>query len=185
MTPAIEVLAAALLLANVWLVARRSLWSYAFGIAAVLLYASVFLQSRLYAAFALQLLFLALNIWGLVNWRHAMADGGDLPIGRLGWRPRAATAIAVALLAAATALILVRTTDAVAPWWDAGNTAASLAAQWWQARRMVDTWPLWLLVNLSSVGLYAAQQLWFTAATYALLLLVALKGWRDWAAVAR
>ena len=42
MTGPLELLAAALLLANVWLVARRSLWNYAFGIAAVALYAFIF-----------------------------------------------------------------------------------------------------------------------------------------------
>lgn len=53
MSPLVEALAAALLLANVWLVARRSLWNYAFALAAVSLYAAVFLDARLYAAFGL------------------------------------------------------------------------------------------------------------------------------------
>lgn len=176
----VEALAAALLLANVWLVARRSLWNYAFGIAAVSHYAAVFLEARLYAAFGLQFLFLALNLYGLANWRQAQADDGEVTIGRLTGAERIGTVMATLKLGMLVGLLLWLTTDAALPFWDAGNTAVALAAQYWQARRRVETWPLWCLVNIGSVGLYATQALWFTAAVYAVLLLVALYGWREW-----
>lgn len=176
----VEALAAALLLANVWLVARRSLWNYAFGIAAVSLYAAVFLEARLYAAFGLQFLFLALNLYGLANWRQAQADDGEVTIRRLTGAERIGTVMAALKLGMLVGLLLWLTTDAALPFWDAGNTAVALAAQYWQARRRVETWPLWCLVNIGSVGLYATQALWFTAAVYAVLLLVALYGWREW-----
>jgi nicotinamide mononucleotide transporter len=176
----LEALAAGLLLANVWLVARRSLWNYAFGIAAVCLYAFVFLEARLYAAFGLQFLFLALNLFGLANWRQAQREEGDVLIGRLSGPERIGTIMATLKLGVLVGLLLWLTTDAALPFWDAGNTALALAAQYWQARRRVETWPLWCLVNVGSVGLYATQGLWFTAGVYAVLLGVALYGWREW-----
>ncbi len=185
MSPAVEGLAALLLIANVWLVARRSLWNYAFGIAAVSLYAAVFLDARLYAAFGLQFLFLALNLYGLVNWRRALGRTGSVPIGRMGAPELAATALAVPILSVGLALLLARTTDAQSPLWDSTNTALALAAQFWQARRRVETWLLWIAVNLGSAGLYATQGLWFTSLTYGLLLAMAIHGWRQWRAVER
>lgn len=179
----VEALAASLLLANVWLVARRSLWNYAFGIAAVILYAAVFLEARLYAAFGLQFLFLALNLYGLANWRLAQAQDGDIAVSRLSQAERIGTLMATLKLGVLVGLLLAFATDAVMPFWDAGNTALALAAQYWQARRRVDTWPLWCLVNSGSVGLYATQGLWFTASVYAVLLVVALYGWRKWQSV--
>lgn len=176
----VEALAAALLLANVWLVARRSLWNYAFGIAAVCLYAVVFLEARLYAAFGLQFLFLALNLYGLANWRRAQAEEGAVTVGRLTGPERVGTVMATLKLGVLLGLLLWLTTDAALPFWDAGNTALALAAQYWQARRRVETWPLWVLVNIGSVGLYASQALWFTATVYAVLLVVAVYGWREW-----
>lgn len=176
----LEWVAAALLLANVWLVARRSIWNYAFGIAAVSLYAFIFWEARLYAVFGLQFLFLGLNIYGLINWRRAQADTGEVPVLHMTRAEKIATALGVAVLAAAVALLLARTTDAASPWLDSLSTGLSLAAQYWQARRRAETWPLWALVNLVSVGLYASQALWATAAVYALLLAVAVYGWRAW-----
>jgi nicotinamide mononucleotide transporter len=178
----VEALAALLLLANVWLVARRSLWNYAFGIAAVVLYAFVFWGARLYAAFGLQLLFLALNLYGLLNWRQALAETGDVPVSRMSPRQRLETGVAVLAMAAPLGWVLASMSDAASPWWDSTNTALALAAQYWQARRRLETWPMWVLVNIGSVGLYATQALWFTAATYAVLLAVAVYGWREWRA---
>lgn len=176
----LEAFASLLLLVNVWLVARRSLWNYAFGIAAVCLYAYIFWGARLYAAFALQFLFLALNLYGLWNWRHAQGASGELPVGWMSKAERWATALGILLLSVAIALLLARTTDAASPWWDSANTALALLAQYWQARRRVESWLLWILVDIGSVGLYATQGLWFTSAVYAVLLLVALYGWRAW-----
>lgn len=176
----LEAVAAALLLANVWLVARRSLWNYAFGIAAVTLYGTVFWDARLYAATGLQVLFLGLNIYGLINWRSARANAGEVRVSPLPSHGLAISFGAIVLLTACIAMLLTRTTDAQMPLWDSANTATALAAQWWQARRKIETWLFWILVNIGSIGLYATQGLWFTTATYAVLLLVAVHGWREW-----
>lgn len=180
-----ELLAAGLLLANVWLVARRSLWNYAFGIAAVCVYAVIFWEARLYAVFGLQFLFLGLNVYGLLNWRQAQKDTGDVPVLHMTTREKALTALGVALLATALAFLLLRATDAASPWMDSSSTALSLAAQYWQARRRAETWALWILVNIVSVGLYGSQALWATAGVYTVLLLVAIYGWYAWQQAAR
>jgi nicotinamide mononucleotide transporter len=176
----LEALAALLLLANVWLVAQRSMWNWAFGIAAVSLYAFVFWQSHLYAAFGLQLIFLGLNLYGLLSWGRTKQDTGDVGVVAMSGRERIETAIAVCAIALPIGWLLSHTTDAAMPWWDSANTALALAAQYWQARRRVENWVLWILVNFSSVGLYATQALWFTSATYALLFAIALFGLREW-----
>ena len=181
----IEPVAALLLLINAALVVRRSLWNYLFGIAAVGLYFFVFLDARLYAAAGLQMLFLGLNLYGIATWRASQASAGEVLVEHIDDGQIAKTGVAVAVLLGMIGVLLVRTTDAVMPWWDSGNTALALAAQYWQARRKVECWPLWVLVNMGSVGLYATQGLWFTAATYAVLLFVAMWGWREWARVSK
>jgi len=176
----LEAVAAALLLINVWLVAKRSLWNYAFRMAAVTLYTAVFWEARLYAVAALQLLFLGLNLYGLVHWRTDMAQTGEVRVSSMSRQMLAISFGSIAALAIAIAFTLTRTTDAQMPLWDSANTATALAAQWWQARRKIETWLFWILVNISSTGLYATQGLWFTTATYAVLLVVSVQGWREW-----
>ena len=175
----VEGLAALLLLLNVWLVGERSLWSYAFGVAAVLLYAHVYFSAQLYALAALQAVFLALNLYGLLNWRAAVGRSGEVTVTRMARPEMAATGLIVTAIAATMALAL-RATDAASPVWDSATTALSLAAQYWQARRRVESWALWALVNLVTVALCLSQHLWITAATYALLLAMVARGWLRW-----
>jgi nicotinamide mononucleotide transporter len=99
-------------------------------------------------------------------------------------RARALTGLAVMALALLIAALLDRFTDARSPLWDSSNTALALAAQYWQARRRIETWPLWIAVNIGSAGLYATQGLWITSLTYAVLLGLALHGWRAWQSAA-
>ena len=72
---AIEIIAAALGLANVLLIVRRSIWNYPFGLAMVALYAWVFFDARLYSDAALQVFFFVVQIYGWWNWTRAR--GGD------------------------------------------------------------------------------------------------------------
>jgi len=71
-------------------------------------------------------------------------------------------------------------TDAAYPWWDAGIAAASVAAQVLQARRRIESWWLWIAVDVVSVPLYAVKGLWFTTALYVVLLVISVAGLIDW-----
>jgi nicotinamide mononucleotide transporter len=63
---------------------------------------------------------------------------------------------------------------------DALPTVASVTGQWLLARKYVQTWPTWLVVNVYSVGLFAHKALWVTAALYAVFAVLSVAGWRAW-----
>jgi nicotinamide mononucleotide transporter len=78
-----------------------------------------------------------------------------------------------------------RWTDAALPWLDAALTAFSLVAQWWQARRHVAAWWLWIAVDVIYVGEYVYKHLLITAVLYAGFVALAAIGLRDWRRGAR
>jgi len=65
-------------------------------------------------------------------------------------------------------------------WWDAFPTAVSLVAQFLLARKYLENWVLWLVVDVVSVALYVHQGLWLTAVLYGLLFAFSLAGLRTW-----
>jgi nicotinamide mononucleotide transporter len=65
-------------------------------------------------------------------------------------------------------------------WFDALPTAASITGQLLLGRKFVDTWAVWLSVNVVSVALFAYKGLWLTALLYALFALLSVVGWRAW-----
>ena len=176
----LELIAAALGLANIVLIARRTVLNYPFGIAMVTLYAIVFAQTRLYSAALLQLFFLGSQLYGWWYWRRSHTGIGPVPVHRLGARGRWLAIGGGIVGTALLGLAMSRLTDAAAPWWDAGNAAWSMVAQLLTDRRLVESWPLWVAIDALSIGLYASQGLIATAALYAAFLLIALWGWISW-----
>jgi nicotinamide mononucleotide transporter len=177
---AVEWVAAALVVVNVALVARRSVWNYPVGIVGVALYADVFASVRLYSDAALQGFFLVLNAYGWANWRRSRQAAGTVVVERMAAGERVRWAVAIAGATIGWGWLMHRYTDAALPWWDAGVAMASVAAQWLMALRRWENWVLWIAVDLLSVGLYLAKELWPTAALYVLLTGIACWGLADW-----
>lgn len=176
----IELTAATFGLVNLVLIARRTIWNYPFGIVTVCLYFVVFLDAKLYSAAALQVFFLGAQLYGWWYWRKSTDGSTPVPVRPLSPRGR------VMALASGTAITIIlgltmsRLTDAAAPWWDAANAGWSMTAQILTDRRHVESWPLWIGVNILSVWLYASQGLLATAGLYAIFLCIACWGWDQW-----
>jgi nicotinamide mononucleotide transporter len=176
----LEILAALLVLINIALVARRSVWNYPFGIVAVALYAVVFLEAKLYSDMLLQGFFLVLNLYGWVNWRRSQAQAGEVVVLTLGWPARAGWLAAIGAVILGWGWLMHRLTDAAAPWWDAGVAITSVAAQLLLARRYLENWVLWIAVDVVAVPLFAWRGLWFTSGVYVVLLGLSIWGMLDW-----
>ena len=153
------------------------------AIVASLLYALLFVHSRLYGEASLQILFAAVAVWGWWEWlRGTGADGQALRVHRLTPRQRAAVAAATALAWPAGGLLLEHATDSDVPFLDALPTVGSVAGQLLLGRKLIENWATWLFVNVVSVGLFAVKGLWLTVLLYALFALLSVAGWRAWSA---
>jgi nicotinamide mononucleotide transporter len=177
---ALDQLNLALGVVGVWLMIRRRLSAFPVGLLAVLVQGVLFFRSRIYADAILQVFFFVTLAWGWRHWVNDRGEAPELPVTRLGWR---GCAIVVALAGGATvvwALALVRWTDAVIPWRDAFVAAFSVAAQILQARKNVETWPAWVIVNAVAIPAYWSAALAYTAFLYVIYLGLAFEGWREW-----
>ena len=66
------------------------------------------------------------------------------------------------------------------PWPDAATTAVSLLATYGQTRRLVESWWLWIAVDVVYVPLYGYKDLWLTAVLYLAFLALCVLGLRAW-----
>jgi nicotinamide mononucleotide transporter len=71
-------------------------------------------------------------------------------------------------------------TDAALPYWDNARFAASLAAMWLTARKKIENWAFWFVINVGSVGVYWMQDLPLYAGLYFVYIIMAIAGWRVW-----
>lgn len=176
----IEALAAALVILNVALVAGRSLWNYPVALIAVAIYASVFFEARLYSDALLQGFFFAANLYGWANWSRSRHAAGEVVVDTLDSRGRTRWLAGGIAAWAIWSALMHRYTDASYPWWDGAIAIASVAAQLLQARRRIESWWVWIAVDVASVPLYVAKGLWLTAGVYGVLLALAVYGYVDW-----
>lgn len=176
----IEITAALLGVINVLLVVRRSVWNYPFGIAMVALYHFVFWEAKLYSDALLQIFFLLIQLYGWWAWVNADRTDRGVAVSWLGNRARfrwlAGTAVAIVIWGAGMA----RYTDAAAPMADATVAGLSVSAQLLQSFRKVESWVLWVSVDMLAIGLFAWRGLGVTAALYGLFLVLAALGLVEW-----
>ncbi|MFG6109211.1 nicotinamide riboside transporter PnuC [Stenotrophomonas nematodicola] len=169
-------------LLGVWLMARRRMLAWPVGLVAVALYGGVFAEARLYSDTLLQVVFGGFLVYGWLSWhRHAQEDGAIViaPLARRTLLRDLAIGIAFGLVLGAA---MHTWTDAALPWLDAMLAALSLVAQWWQARRHIATWWLWIIVDVIYVGMYLVKSLDVTAGLYLVFVGLAVMGLRAWTA---
>jgi nicotinamide mononucleotide transporter len=177
---AIELIAFALALGYVMLSIRQRPAAWPLMMAASALYGLLFLGSRLYGQALLQLVFIAIAVWGWWQWTHGRKEDRPLSVTSLRLSQRLLMLVTCGAATALAALLLGRGTDAASPWLDAFTTVGSLLAQLLTARKYTDAWIGWLLVNLVSVALFLQQQLLPTALLYAIMAALSVAGWWTW-----
>lgn len=173
----LEAVAVVVALIGVGLGIKGTRWTWPFYFLGSVLYAWLFVGYDLFASAAMQVVFMVAAVWGWFNWG---AEGVRRP-GRLSGRQRLALLAAVI---AAWALLapLLQAIGGAASWADAFMLVGSLAAQLLMVLEKVEAWPSWLIVNTVGTALYLSQGLYFTSIFYAILLGMAVVGWRSWQA---
>ena len=181
----VEWIGAAAGLACVWLVARANIWNWPVSILNTTLYFVVFLRAGLYADALLQVVFTALGAYGWWSWRFGGAGGAELPIRRATRLEGLVAGIASLAGVALSALVLTRATDSTVPIWDSAVLVLSLVATWAQTRKILESWWVWIGVDLISVPLYLVRDLYPTALLYTLFLALCVLGVRRWTVLLR
>jgi len=176
----LEIFAVVISAISVWLATRQSIWYWPSGIASVLTYAWIFFHARLYADAGLQIVYLLLIAYGWYQWLHGGEKREPLGVSRTPRWAWVVVASAGTAFAVALGWWLNLKTDASLPFWDAGTASFSIAAQWMTARKWIDNWIVWIVVDVVYVGMYVYKELLPTAVLYAGFIVLAAIGYRAW-----
>jgi nicotinamide mononucleotide transporter len=164
---------------GIWLTARRILLCWPVTLAADILYLVVFYQARLLSDSLLQMFFIGFTLYGWRHWWRGVQQEGEVRVVPL--RTRSLLLAMAAGVAGSIILgIIAKQLHASLPFLDATLTSYSLVGSWWQARKHIASWWLWIVVDLIYIGEYIYKDLWLTAVLYAGLVVLAVIGLRDW-----
>ena len=161
-------------------VARQRLWNWGVGLLNNAAFGLLFFGVGLYADMALQGIFAAIAVYGWWTWARGRTSNGDLPVRRATSGEVGSLAAAAVLGTVAVALLLRHGTDSAVPVWDSMVLTLSLVAAYGQAKKLLSSWYVWILVDLISVPLYLSRGLVLTAGLYVgftALCVMGLVGW--------
>ena len=167
-------------IACVALAVAQRIETFPIGIANNLFFIVLFADARLYADMALQVVYIVLGLQGWLAWARRV--GGPLEVKQAGPRLLAGTTLAV--IAGTFILIpILRHAHGAAPGWDAVTTSMSLGAQLLLNLKRLETWYVWIAVDIIYVPLYFSRDLNLTALVYVVFLALCVQGWRQWRAL--
>ncbi|HTE43245.1 MAG TPA: nicotinamide riboside transporter PnuC [Steroidobacteraceae bacterium] len=180
-----ELVAVLLALAYLLLAVKRSLWCWLAALISSAIYLVLMLQVKLYMQTALQVFYLGMAIYGFVEWRKGRDAAGEVVIAR--WK--AATHVyvigAVFAVSALNGWLLARNTDAAWPYLDAFVTWGSVVTTVMVARRVIENWLYWIVVDGVAAYLYFRQGLNPTAVLFVVYIGIVIHGFWVWRREAR
>jgi nicotinamide mononucleotide transporter len=178
----IEVLGAILGIAFIIFSIRQSIFTWPAGLATSLLYIIVFFQSKFYAGMGLQFYYVFISIYGWYLWFRGNPDNKSqtLPVKRITRNQGIYASVVTLLIFVLILIILKNFTDSPVPIMDSATTALSIVATYLLARKILEHWIIWIVVDLVSVGLYIYKDLWPTVFLFLIYTIMAYFGYRKW-----
>ncbi len=177
----VEVLAVIFSVLYLFFSIRQNIILWPLGIISALLYMVVFYQSKFYADMGLNGYYFFVSIYGWFLWKRAGRDGNSrLPLSKISVRLVMRLAVITIISFIGIGLILDKFTDSPIPYWDAFTTAVSFTATWMLARKILEHWILWIIVDFISMGLYLYRGLYPTLILFTLYTSMAFIGYFEW-----
>ena len=183
-------------LVYLWLEYRASIYLWIAGIVMPAIYIFVYYDAGLYADFGINIYYLGAAVYGWLYWAWGRRKRKARPIEKTGIPLESKTdelpivhtplkcylpLVLVFIIAFfGIAWILIEHTDSNVPWLDSFTTALSIVGMWMLARKYIEQWFAWILVDIVCCGLYIYKDLYFTSALYGLYSIIAIFGYLKW-----
>ena len=184
----VEFVGTVLGLISVFLASRANIFTWPTGIANAIFFLVIFYQIHLYSDMFLQMYFCGMGVYGWFSWKNK-AEHHHSEIQTLTNRRRlwigvfiASVVLIVGTLISQIHAILPQIFDhpATYPYIDTFIAISSILATILLARRIFETWVLWILVDITSIGLYSVKGVKLIALEFVVFLGLAVLGIITW-----
>lgn len=163
---------------------RASIMLWLVGIIMPALDIVLYYTHGLYGDAAMAVYYTLAAIYGWLVWKfgrkHQQKDGEEMPITHMPKRLYPAAIIFFVVAWAATWFVLSHYTNSNVPVLDGFTNALSFVGLWALARKYLEQWLFWILVDAVSCYLYVIKDIPFKASLYGLYVIIAVKGYFRW-----
>ena len=178
---ALEAIAVIAAIAYLLLAIRQNIACWYFAGISTTIYIYLFFDARLYMESTLNVFYLAMAVYGWSCWRNKRTHEQQLPVTVWPLHRHVLAISAIVLISIANAYVLVTWTDAVFPYVDSLTTWSAIWATFLIARKVLENWWYWLVIDFVSVFIYWSRDLELTAllfVVYVIMIPFGLLSWR-------
>ena len=176
----LELLAVALAVLYLLLAIRQNIWCWAAAAVSTTLYLFIMYEAKLYMESVLQVFYLGMAAYGWYEWRYGGKGHTELAVSTWPWKFHAAAIAVVFALVFVSGELLTRYSSAALPFADSFTTWGAVVATYMVARKILENWIYWFVIDTVSVYLYLSRELYFTAALFVAYLVMIVFGYRSW-----
>lgn len=162
---------------------KASIWLWVTGIVMPITYMFVYLEAGLYADFGMQVYYALAAIYGLLVWKFGKKRGQQTETMPITHAKKSLLLPSLLLFLAAWGgiyITLISFTNSTVPILDSFGNALSIIGLWWLARKYVEQWLVWIVVDAELAALYIYKDIPFTAGLYFLYVVIAIAGYLKW-----
>tara|TARA_A200000113_G_scaffold194043_1_gene183903 strand:- start:667 stop:1248 length:582 start_codon:yes stop_codon:yes gene_type:complete len=174
-----EILAAILAIVYLLLALKQDIKCWIAWIASSLMYLFVMLYAGLLMESALQIFYVGMGIYGWMQW-DKKSDQDKLSISRWNRKQHLYAIGSLVCVVMISGFMLSNNSDAVAPYVDSFTTWGAILATFMVAKKVLENWIYWFVIDFVSVFLFLSRELYPTAVLFVIYLVIIVFGYRTW-----
>ena len=159
---------------------RQNIACWYFAGISTAIYIYLFFDARLYMESALNIFYLVMAVYGWYCWRYERTGDRQLLVTVWPLRRHVLAISVIVVVSIANAYVLVTWTDAVFPYVDSLTTWSAIWATFLVARKVLENWWYWLVIDFVSVFIYWSRDLELTALLFVVYVIMIPFGMLSW-----
>jgi len=175
-----ELIAVLLALAYLLLAVQKNLWCWLAALLSSAIYVALTLDRRLYMQVPLNLYYVVMALYGYWEWRRGRDSTGEVMVTRWPISRHVVVVATVLVLSAISGWLLIKYTDAASPYVDSFVAWGSVITTWMVARRVIENWLYWIVVDGVAAYLFFRQGLPATGVLFVVYIGIVIHGYRVW-----
>lgn len=177
---ALELIAVVLAIAYLLLAIRENIWCWSCAGISTAIYIWLFIDARLYMESLLNGFYFVMAIYGWSVWTSGRRQGQELPVTVWPWQTHAVAIAAIVVVSMLSGKLLEQYTDAVFPYIDSMTTWSAIWATFLVARKVLENWWYWLVIDTASVLIYWLRDLQLTSLLFIVYVIMIPFGIVSW-----
>jgi nicotinamide mononucleotide transporter len=179
----IEGVGAALAIAYLLLALKQNKLCWFAWIASSILYLYVMYQAGLYMELLLQVFYLCMGFYGLSQWSKTINNNQNTYVDLWSIGNHIFAISLVIVLSFLSGTLLSNFSNAALPFIDAFTTWGAILASYMVAKKILENWIYWFVIDFISVFIFASRGLYFTSALFVTYLVIIYFGYKSWSKI--